>query len=163
MATEPPKIGLRIRRAMEKLRMNQQQLADVLGVSRNTVNSWINDKAYPANSIGALEHVLDVDLTSPVIDELFWLPGDLKPYRDDPVVKAVVKMDDITIASKISLIRHAIEDREQVPLVVRQNTGDERITTIWGFTALKPETRLAMIRAILEQDKRDSAASGDDS
>lgn len=43
--------------------MDQIQLAEALGVSRSAVNAWINDRAYPMNSIGALEDLLGVDLT----------------------------------------------------------------------------------------------------
>jgi transcriptional regulator with XRE-family HTH domain len=47
---------------MERKRMDQIQLAEALGVSRSAVNAWINDRAYPQNSIGALEDVLGVRL-----------------------------------------------------------------------------------------------------
>lgn len=59
---EPPRIGTRIRRARERLRMTQSDLAGKLKVSRSAVNSWENDRTYPKNSIGALEHVLGIDL-----------------------------------------------------------------------------------------------------
>ena len=108
MATGPPKIGMRIRRAMERMRMNQQQLADVLGVSRNTVNAWINDKAYPQNSIGALEHVLGVNLTG----EREELPAIIEQNQDDPRVIEIMKMKTITFASKLSLIRFMLGDDE---------------------------------------------------
>ena len=104
MATEPPKIGMRIRRAMERRRMNQQQLADVLGVARGTVNNWINDHAYPANSIGALEHVLGVDLTS----EREQLPDIVAQHLDDPRVMEVWNMTSIQVATKLSVIRHIL-------------------------------------------------------
>lgn len=61
MATDGP-IGTRIRRARERKRMRQQDLADALGVSRQTVDAWENNRAYPKSSIGALEEVLDVSL-----------------------------------------------------------------------------------------------------
>lgn len=61
MADEPA-VGKRIRRARERLRWTQQQLADKLGVGVRTVNDWENDRSYPRNSIGALEHVLGITL-----------------------------------------------------------------------------------------------------
>ena len=59
MAAEP-RLGTTIRRARERKRWTQQQLADALSVSVRTVNDWENDRSYPRNSIGALEQVLDV-------------------------------------------------------------------------------------------------------
>jgi len=56
------RIGTRIRRAMERKRMNQFELAEALGVSRSAVNAWINDRAWPRGSIGALEEILDIRL-----------------------------------------------------------------------------------------------------
>lgn len=55
-------IGTRIRRARERLRMRQEDLAAALGVSRNTVDAWENERSYPKSSIGALEDVLGVTL-----------------------------------------------------------------------------------------------------
>ena len=48
---------------MERKRMDQAQLAGALGVSRSAVNAWINDRAYPQNSVGALEEVLGISLS----------------------------------------------------------------------------------------------------
>lgn len=56
-------IGTRIRRARERKRWKQQQLADELGVSLRAVGDWENDRTYPRSSIGALEEVLGVDLS----------------------------------------------------------------------------------------------------
>lgn len=64
MATEP-RIGTKVRRARERMRWTQKQLADALGVSVRTVNDWENDRAYPRSSIGALEEVLGVGLDGP--------------------------------------------------------------------------------------------------
>lgn len=61
MATDGP-IGTRIRRARERKRMRQRDLADALGVSRTTVDAWENDRSYPRSSIGALEEILGVSL-----------------------------------------------------------------------------------------------------
>lgn len=62
MAAKRPKIGRLIRAAMERKRMDQKQLARALGVSRSAVNAWINDRAWPMNSLAALEEVLGVRL-----------------------------------------------------------------------------------------------------
>jgi molybdenum-dependent DNA-binding transcriptional regulator ModE len=42
--------------------MKQSELASSLGVSRSAVNAWINDRAWPQGSIGALEEVLGITL-----------------------------------------------------------------------------------------------------
>lgn len=63
MATDHPPIGDRIRRARERLRMSQQELADRLRVSRGAVNSWERNRTYPQSSIGALEDILGIRLT----------------------------------------------------------------------------------------------------
>jgi len=105
MATEP-KVGMRIRTAMERMRMNQQQLADVLGVSRSAVNNWINDRAYPQNSIGALNHVLGIDLRAPSDP----LPDYVIENQDDPRVIEVLNMTTIQMATKLAVIRHILAE-----------------------------------------------------
>jgi len=62
MATTEPALGKAIRRARERKRMSQKELGDAIGRSRSAVNAWENGRAVPANSIGALEDVLGVDL-----------------------------------------------------------------------------------------------------
>jgi transcriptional regulator with XRE-family HTH domain len=57
-------LGLRIRRARERKRWTQAQLAEAVGVSARAVGDWERDVKRPLNSIGAIEHVLGVDLTS---------------------------------------------------------------------------------------------------
>lgn len=61
MATD---IGTRIKRARERRRWSQQQLADKLEVDRKTVDNWENNRTKPRSSIGALEELLG-DLTGP--------------------------------------------------------------------------------------------------
>lgn len=59
----PPPIGSKIKRARERLRMSQQQLADALGVTQKTIDNWEHDRSYPRSAIGALEDVLGVRLS----------------------------------------------------------------------------------------------------
>lgn len=59
-----PLIGTKIRRARERKRLRQQDVASQLGVSRTTYDAWENNRAYPKSSIGALEQLLEVDLTT---------------------------------------------------------------------------------------------------
>lgn len=53
-----PDLGTRIKRARERLRLSQQQLADRLGVDRKSVDNWENGRTRPRSSLGALEAVL---------------------------------------------------------------------------------------------------------
>jgi len=57
-----PKVGAQIRRARQLLDMRQQDLADKLGVSRNTVDSWEHDRSYPQRKLARLEQVLGITL-----------------------------------------------------------------------------------------------------
>lgn len=72
MATD---IGTRIKRARERKRWTQRQLAGALQVNVKTVDNWENGRTSPRSSIGALEEVLGVSLgdeeavTESVIDE----------------------------------------------------------------------------------------------
>lgn len=61
MATDPH-IGTRIRRARERKRWTQQQLADAIGVNIKSVDNWENGRTRPRGSIGALEVVLGTTL-----------------------------------------------------------------------------------------------------
>jgi transcriptional regulator with XRE-family HTH domain len=61
-------LGTRIRRARERMRWTQQQLADALStperrVALRSVGSWERGETVPRNSIGALEEVLHIDLS----------------------------------------------------------------------------------------------------
>lgn len=53
-------LGTAIRRAIERKRMTQAGVAKALGVSRSAVNSWVNGRSHPQNSLGALEELLGV-------------------------------------------------------------------------------------------------------
>lgn len=69
------RIGTKIRRARERKRMSQAELADALSVSRSAVNAWENDRAYPQSSIGALEEILGIRLDEPEPESV--IPPDL--------------------------------------------------------------------------------------
>lgn len=105
-----PRIGTRLRRAIERKYRSgapQADLARDLGVSRSAVNAWVNDRTYPRNAIGALEELLDVDLTS---DE----PRNAEVYTD-PAERA---------------IEHAILEDESVPQAEKRELISELITEL---------------------------------
>ena len=59
MATEPA-IGTTIKRARERKRWTQRQLADALGVNIKSIDNWESGRTRPRSSIGALEAVLGI-------------------------------------------------------------------------------------------------------
>ena len=61
--TAAPTLGQKIKRARERKRWTQQQLADAVEVTRGVIGTWENDHRVPKNRIGALEEVLGIDLT----------------------------------------------------------------------------------------------------
>lgn len=128
MPTDRPPIGQRIKRARERLRMKQEQLAVRVGVSQKTIDNWEHDRTYPKSAIGALEEVLgpltdgeqspaaDVDYPDWVPqDEFcehiysFGLPGaedDETLYRRKLVaIRAVVTHDEATGATGFGIER----------------------------------------------------------
>lgn len=56
-------MGRRIRRARERRRWTQRQLAGALHVDRKTVDNWENGRTSPRSSIGAIEEVLGIRLS----------------------------------------------------------------------------------------------------
>ena|ERR1700735_368505 len=100
MATEPS-LGTKIRRARERKRLSQQDVADALGVSRSAVNQWENDRAEPRNSIGAIEALLGVNLDGS--------PG-VEPYvtQDEATIWSLTTF---TEDERLALIRALREER----------------------------------------------------
>jgi transcriptional regulator with XRE-family HTH domain len=64
-----PEVGAQIRRARQLLDMRQQDLADKLGVSRNTVAKWETDQSYPQRKQARLEQVLGIRLDGTAMPE----------------------------------------------------------------------------------------------
>jgi transcriptional regulator with XRE-family HTH domain len=69
-------LGPQIRRARERRRWTQQQLADALDVGLRTVGGWERGEAVPRNSIGALEDVLGISLAGDAPAEVYSDPGE---------------------------------------------------------------------------------------
>jgi transcriptional regulator with XRE-family HTH domain len=79
---DPAGLGHRIRRARERKRWSQRELAAAIGVGTRSVGRWERGEAVPRNAIGALEHVLGISLeedaeeldeNEEVIRAMFWL------------------------------------------------------------------------------------------
>jgi transcriptional regulator with XRE-family HTH domain len=62
MASDPPTLGTRIRRARERARLSQEDLAKAVGASVRAVGDWENDRRRPRNRLSVLEDVLGVSL-----------------------------------------------------------------------------------------------------
>lgn len=81
--TDVPPIGLRIKRARERKRWTQRQLAQAVGVNTKTIDNYENGRTSPRNSIGALEEVLGISLDSGGEPEPAGPLADLLPPGDD--------------------------------------------------------------------------------
>ena len=56
-------LGNRIKTFREKINMSQEELADKVYTSRQTISNWENDKTYPdVNSLKLLSNIFDVSL-----------------------------------------------------------------------------------------------------
>lgn len=56
-------LGKRIKTFREKINMSQEELADKVYTSRQTISNWENDKTYPdINSLKLLSNIFDVSL-----------------------------------------------------------------------------------------------------
>ena len=57
-------VGKAIARARQRKRWTQAELANRLGVSANSVCAWENGKSYPRRNAGAVEELLQIDLSA---------------------------------------------------------------------------------------------------
>ena len=76
-----PQIGLKIRRARERRRWSQAELAARLNVSQKTVDNWENERTRPKSAIGAIEDLLgplDDPVEGAATDDLIRLEATFK-------------------------------------------------------------------------------------
>lgn len=71
---------MKIKRARERLRMTQADLAARIGVSQKTIDNWEHDRRYPKSSIGALEDVLGVSLDDDPVPPPREIPPDVREW-----------------------------------------------------------------------------------
>jgi DNA-binding XRE family transcriptional regulator len=62
---EQPSVGVSIRKARQRKRMTQAELAQLVGVHESTVMNWEKDLHYPQRYAGAVEEVLGITLPEP--------------------------------------------------------------------------------------------------
>lgn len=68
-------LGNRIKKFREKINLSQEELADKVYSSRQTISNWENDKTYPdVNSLKLLSNIFDVSL-----DDL--IEGDIEKMK----------------------------------------------------------------------------------
>lgn len=102
-------LGWRIRRARERARLTQRQLAEAVGVDRKTVGNWESGVSSPRSSLGRLETVLgDHGFSS---DAEPWPP----PAGADAVIRMILEVLDSAFSPtvQVQMIRDII-DREYV-------------------------------------------------
>lgn len=102
------RIGLKIKRARERLRWTQAQLADAIGVTQKTIDNWEHDKSYPKSSVGALEDVLAVSLDAGTA-QASGLPPLVAANQDDERVMEIWSLRTIPPRSREGLIATLLE------------------------------------------------------
>ncbi|HEY8474996.1 MAG TPA: helix-turn-helix transcriptional regulator [Natronosporangium sp.] len=98
-------LGLRLRRARERARLTQRELAERVGVDRKTVGNWESGVSSPRSSLGRLEAVLkDYGFS---LDADPWPP----PASADAVIRMIVEVLDSAFspAVQVQMIRDIIE------------------------------------------------------
>jgi transcriptional regulator with XRE-family HTH domain len=97
MASTPPTLGTRIRRARERARLSQEELAQAVGASVRAVGDWENDRRKPRNRLGALEDALGVSLDGvPEPEPQSLIPRSLR--------REIAENDDLTSAEKEAVL-----------------------------------------------------------
>lgn len=82
MASNPPTLGTRIRRARERARLSQEELAKLVDASVRAVGDWENDRRKPRNRLGALEDALGVSLDEDAEEPELPTPAELEDLRE---------------------------------------------------------------------------------
>jgi transcriptional regulator with XRE-family HTH domain len=83
MAMKTPSLGMRIRRARERAKLSQEELATIVGASVRAVSDWENDRHEPRNKLALLEDALNVNLDgTPEEPEEKPTPEELNDLRD---------------------------------------------------------------------------------
>lgn len=119
MQTDPP-IGLKIRRARERQRLTQADLAAQVGVSQKTVDNWENGRTRPKSSIGALEQILgpldraDVSPSPAPTPKRATAADPLAAYADDPLFANLPDDPDERIAALNRIVAHLLAEVDRL-------------------------------------------------
>jgi transcriptional regulator with XRE-family HTH domain len=122
MATTPLTLGTRIRRARERARLSQEELANLVGASARAVGDWENDRRKPRNRLGALEEVLGVRLDG---------EPENGPLISQSLLRAIANDENLSDEERVAVIAAidstlAKERGENAPLSPRAGTERRR-------------------------------------
>jgi transcriptional regulator with XRE-family HTH domain len=95
MAQNPPSLGARIRRARERARLSQEELAALVGASSRAVGDWENDRRKPRNRLSVLEEVLGVSLEG---------EPEHKPAIPQSLLKEIMETEGLTDQERVAVI-----------------------------------------------------------
>jgi transcriptional regulator with XRE-family HTH domain len=95
MAMTPPSLGARIRRARERARLSQEELAALVGASSRAVGDWENNRRKPRNRLSVLEEVLGVSLEDTPEPE---------PAIPENLYRAIMNTDGLTEEERQAVI-----------------------------------------------------------
>ena len=110
---EEMELGKQIKKHRQEVQLSQEELADRVYVSRQTISNWENDKSYPdVNSLVLLSEIFQISL-----DNL--IKGDIEVMKDVIQKEEIVKMNRYGKIYTIMLIVTAIS---AVPLFMWLDT-----------------------------------------
>lgn len=99
---EEMELGKQIKKYRQEVQLSQEELADRVYVSRQTISNWENDKSYPdVNSLVLLSEIFQISL-----DNL--IKGDIEVMKDVIQKEEIVKMNRYGKIYTIMLIVTAI-------------------------------------------------------
>ena len=133
-------LGKQIKKHRQEVQLSQEELADRVYVSRQTISNWENDKSYPdVNSLVLLSEIFQISL-----DNL--IKGDIEVMKDVIQKEEIVKMNRYGKIYTILLIVTAIS---AVPLFMWLG--------VWAFIPWGIIWALSMYFAVqVEKVKKDN-------
>lgn len=133
-------LGKQIKKYRQEVQLSQEELADRVYVSRQTISNWENDKSYPdVNSLVLLSEIFQISL-----DNL--IKGDIEVMKDVIQKEEIVKMNRYGKIYTIMLIVTAIS---AVPLFMWLG--------VWAFIPWGIIWTLSMYFAVqVEKVKKDN-------
>ena len=133
-------LGKQIKKHRQEVQLSQEELADRVYVSRQTISNWENDKSYPdVNSLVLLSEIFQISL-----DNL--IKGDIEVMKDVIQKEEIVKMNRYGKIYTIMLIVTAVS---AVPLFMWLG--------VWAFIPWGIIWALSMYFAVqVEKVKKDN-------
>lgn len=124
VAMDGAALGRRIRRARERARLTQLQLAQAVGVDRKTVGNWESGLSSPRSSLGRLEAVLGPH-GFVAGDEIAPAVAEPPVVGADAVIRMIVEVLDSAFspAVQVQMIRDIIAREYTLP----RSAGDSGV------------------------------------